>query len=111
MNPNEVNRRPLIDPLLLLLKSRRVMIALMAVSIILLAALVPPLALIRGEITLIVLTLAVALIIGYSVEDAARATRETPQPYRNAHPDTTHHVPMGRFPAKPKRTPPVRPPF
>ena len=54
-------RRPLIDPLLLLLKSRRVLVAL-------------------STLLLGLITLALAVIGGYSLEDAARAGRTTQSP-------------------------------
>src|SRR5574341_1049753 len=69
-------RRPVIDPLLLALKSRRVMVALAALLIGALTQAVPELAAVRGELLTLVVTLALAIIGGYSIEDAATAGRE-----------------------------------
>lgn len=82
MNADKTTRRPLIDPLLLLMKSRRVLIALCALLVGVLLLAVPELAPLRAEITTLVITLALALIAGYSLEDAVRAGRE-----RAAQPD------------------------
>jgi hypothetical protein len=74
-------RRPLIDPLLLALKSRRVIVALCTLGIGLLTLALPELKAVQGELLTLLITLALALITGYSVEDAARAARErTSQP-------------------------------
>ena len=69
-------RRPLIDPLLLALKSRRVIIALCALVVGLLVMAVPSLESVRGEVLTLLITLSLALIGGYSLEDAAAAGRE-----------------------------------
>ncbi|MDL1884955.1 hypothetical protein FBR01_15060 [Anaerolineae bacterium CFX8] len=69
-------RRPVIDPLLLALRSRRVMVALSALLVGALTLALPELAAVRGELLTLVITLALAVIGGYSVEDAARAGRE-----------------------------------
>src|SRR3712207_514181 len=75
--PNDKSlRRPLVDPLLLALKSRRVIIALAALLVGLLVAAVPDLGAVRDELLTLIAALALALIGGYSVEDAARAGRE-----------------------------------
>jgi hypothetical protein len=76
MADNKLLRRPIIDPLLLVLKSRRVIIALSALLVGLLMLAVPDLQPVRGEILTLVVTLALALIGGYSVEDAARIARD-----------------------------------
>lgn len=76
MNNDKTTRRPLIDLLLLLLKSRRVLIALSALIVGLLLLAVPELAPLRAEITTLVIALALALIAGYSLEDAVRAGHE-----------------------------------
>ncbi len=75
---NKQNRRPLIDPLVLVLKSRRVIVALagMAVGLLLLA--LPDLKAVQHELLALVITLSLALIGGYSVEDAATAARQAP---------------------------------
>ncbi len=78
---NEKSKRmPILDPLLLVLKSRRVLIALAALLVGLLLLAVPQLEPVRGELLTLVITLALALIGGYSVEDAAAAARQTPTP-------------------------------
>lgn len=69
-------RRPVIDPLLLALKSRRVLVALAALIIGLVALAVPEIEPVRGELLTLLATLALAVIGGYSIEDAARAGRE-----------------------------------
>ena len=69
-------RTPIIDPLLLALKSRRVLIALSALLVGVLTLAVPEVSAMRGEILTLVITLALALIGGYSIEDAATAGRE-----------------------------------
>lgn len=73
-------RRPLIDPLLLALRSRRVLVALAALLAGLLVAALPELAAVRAELLTLLITLALALIGGYSVEDAARAARTSTPP-------------------------------
>ncbi len=70
-------RRPLIDPLLLALKSRRVLVALCALLVGLLTLAIPDLKPVHGELMTLLITLALAIIGGYSLEDAARAGRET----------------------------------
>ncbi len=69
-------RRPLIDPLLLALKSRRVLVALCALVVGLLTLAIPDLQPVRAELMTLLITLALAVIGGYSLEDAARAGRE-----------------------------------
>jgi len=73
-------RRPLIDPLLLLLKSRRVLIALCALLVGLLTLALPDLKPVHNELLTLLITLALAVIGGYSLEDAARAGRDTQNP-------------------------------
>ena len=73
-------RRPLIDPLLLILKSRRVLVALCVLVVGLLTLAIPDLRAVHGELLTLLITLALAVIGGYSLEDAARAGRETPAP-------------------------------
>lgn len=75
---NKSERRPLIDPLLMALKSRRVLIAISALLVGLLVMAIPDLASLRGEILTLVITLALGVIGGYSIEDAATAARQTP---------------------------------
>lgn len=74
-------RRPILDPLLLALKSRRVLVALGALLVGLLVMAVPELAAVHTEILTLIITLALAVIGGYSLEDAAAvARRNPPQP-------------------------------
>jgi hypothetical protein len=75
-NENKSLRRPLIDPLLLALKSRRVIVALSALIVGLLTCAIPELHPLRGELLTLIITLALAVIGGYTVEDAVRAGRE-----------------------------------
>ncbi|MGB1287331.1 MAG: hypothetical protein ACPG7F_12405 [Aggregatilineales bacterium] len=74
---NKLSRRPLVDPIILALKSRRVLIALVTLLVGILISSIPELAIVRSELLTLLMTLALALIGGYSVEDAARASRET----------------------------------
>ncbi len=81
--PDVQNRRVLLDPLRLVLRSRRVVIALCALVVGVLVLTVPPLAALRGDLLSLLTALALALIGGFSLEDAARAAREAkpaPQP-------------------------------
>lgn len=71
------NRIPILDPLLLALKSRRVIVALVTLLVGVLTLAIPELTAVRGEILTLLITLALAVIGGYSVEDAARAARQT----------------------------------
>lgn len=82
MNIDKSLRRPVIDPLLLALKSRRVLIALSAVLVSLLTLAIPALQAVHGELLTLVISLALALIGGFSLEDAATAART-----RSAAPD------------------------
>lgn len=74
------NRRPIIDPLLLMLKSRRVLVALSALFVGIIFTLVPELEALRGELMTLIIALALALIGGYSVEDAAAIARQQSPP-------------------------------
>jgi hypothetical protein len=69
-------RRIILDPLLRALKSRQVLIALSAVVVALLVMALPELEAVRGELLTLVVSLALALIGGYSLSDAARIARE-----------------------------------
>jgi hypothetical protein len=73
-------RRPLIDPLLLALKSRRVLVALSALLVGLLTLAIPDLKAVHAELLTLLITLALAVIGGYSLEDAAHAARQSPAP-------------------------------
>src|SRR5262249_24428577 len=68
------------DPLLLALKSRRVIVALCTLAVGLLTCAVPAIAPIRNDILTLLITLALAVIGGYTVEDAARAGRQRTSP-------------------------------
>jgi hypothetical protein len=76
MNIDKSLRRPVIDPVLLALKSRRVIVALAALAVGLLTLAVPELVPVRNELLTLVITLALALIGGYTWEDAAHAGRD-----------------------------------
>ncbi len=77
MSENKSLRRPVIDPLLLALKSRRVVVALCALLVGLLTLAVPELVVVRGELLTLVISLALAVIAGYTVEDAAKVARDS----------------------------------
>ena len=78
------NSTPFVTPILLLLKSRKVIVSLCALLLNLLVAAAPDLAPFRGELMTVITGLALALIGGITYEDAARAGREAaaqpPQP-------------------------------
>ncbi|MGB7340375.1 MAG: hypothetical protein WBC91_15870 [Phototrophicaceae bacterium] len=74
---DKTQRRSVIDPVLLLLKSRRVLIALVSLGVSLIVMLVPQLAAFHSELLILVMTLALALIGGLSLEDAVIAARQT----------------------------------
>lgn len=76
MSENKIERRPVIDPVLLALKSRRVIVALAALIVGLLTLALPELQPVRSELLTLVITLALAVIGGYTVEDAAHAARD-----------------------------------
>jgi hypothetical protein len=76
MNIDKSLRRPVIDPVLLALKSRRFIVALAALAVGLLTLAVPELAAVRSELLTLVITLALAVIGGYTWEDAAHAGRK-----------------------------------
>ena len=76
MSEDKSLRRPVIDPVLLALKSRRVVVALSALIVGLLVLSVPELQPVRGELLTLVITLSLAVIGGYTVEDAAKAGRD-----------------------------------
>ena len=73
MSEDKSLRRPVVDPLLMALKSRRVLVALCTLIVGLLTCAVPELHPMRDEILALLVTLALAVIGGYTVEDAARA--------------------------------------
>jgi hypothetical protein len=73
-------RRPIIDPVILALKSRRVIIAISALMTGIITLAVPELNAVRIELLTLILTLALVVIGGYSIEDAARAAHQQEQP-------------------------------
>ena len=77
---DKTTRRPLIDPVLMLLKSRRVLISLVTLIVSIGIMLIPTLAPVQGEILVLIITLALALIGGYTVEDAVSIARQQPLP-------------------------------
>jgi hypothetical protein len=76
MTTPDSERRPIIDPVLLALKSRRVVVALAALLVGVLCLAVPEVQPVRDELLTLIVALALAVIGGYSLEDAARAGRE-----------------------------------
>ena len=77
MQDDKLTRTPIIDPLLLALKSRRVLVAILTLIGGVLTLAVPELAAVRDELLTLLLALGLAVIGGYSLEDAARAARDT----------------------------------
>ncbi|MEM6281180.1 MAG: hypothetical protein AAF787_03225 [Chloroflexota bacterium] len=75
---NKSQRTPIIGPLLLVLKSRRVLVAMVSLIVGFVVSVVPSLEPVQTELVVLVVTLALALIGGYSMEDAARAARSQP---------------------------------
>lgn len=75
---NKANRRTLIDPLLLMLKSRRVIIALSTLITGIIVMMVPQLQAVQNEILTLLMTLSLSLIAGLSVEDAVIASKQRP---------------------------------
>jgi hypothetical protein len=75
MNTEKNQRRPIIDPLIMALKSRRVIIAICALLVGSVTMLVPQLEAVRAELLMLLITIALAVIGGYSIEDAAHAAR------------------------------------
>lgn len=69
-------RIPILTPLLSLARSRKVLVALVAIIMSLLVAAVPTLEAVRGELFVIFVTLALVLVGGITVEDAVKVGRE-----------------------------------
>ncbi len=63
-------------PILLLLKSRKVIVSLCALAVSLIISAVPEIAPYRGELLAVITGLALALIGGIAYEDAAKAGRD-----------------------------------
>lgn len=72
---NKENRRVLIDPILLVLKSRRVIIALVSLLLSAIVLAVPSLEPLHSDLLVLVTSLALILIGGLSVEDAVIASK------------------------------------
>lgn len=75
---NKHNRKIFIDPLLLMLKSRRVLIALASLLTGFIVMGVPQLAPLHNELLILLVSLSLALIGGLSLEDAVLAAKQTP---------------------------------
>ncbi|GAB5492298.1 MAG: hypothetical protein Phog2KO_25130 [Phototrophicaceae bacterium] len=73
---NKENRRVLIDPILLVLKSRRVIIALVSLVLSIAVLAVPSLEPLHSDLLVLVTSLALILIGGLSVEDAVIASKQ-----------------------------------
>jgi len=80
MENDKLTRRPLIDPLLMALKSRRVLVALSTLVLAIILTQVPMLAPFGTELLMVLVTLSLALIGGYSLEDSARIARTAAMP-------------------------------
>lgn len=68
---------PVLGPILAMLRSRKFIIALAVLLISLLTMAIPSLAEVRGELLTLLITLGLALIGGITIEDAAKAGRDT----------------------------------
>lgn len=75
---NKQNRRVLIDPLLMILKSRRVLIAMTSLIVGLIVMAVPQLEALHNELLILVVSLSLSLIGGLSLEDAVIAAKQAP---------------------------------
>ena len=73
---NKENRRVLIDPILLVLKSRRVIIALVSLVLSIAVLAVPSLEPLHSDLLVLLTSLALILIGGLSVEDAVIASKQ-----------------------------------
>jgi len=68
--------KPIVTPILLLLKSRKFIVSLCALALNLLIAAIPDVAPLRGELMAAITGLALAVIGGIAYEDAAKAGRD-----------------------------------
>jgi len=68
-------RRPVIDPLLLALKSRRVLVAIITLIVGAVTMAIPELSAVREELLTLLISMGLAVIGGYTMEDAAREAR------------------------------------
>lgn len=75
---NKQNRRVLIDPILMVLKSRRVLIALASLFVGIVVMKVPQLEALHSELLILIVSLALSLIGGLSLEDAVIAAKQAP---------------------------------
>lgn len=75
---NKTKRRVLIDPLLMVLKSRRVLIALASLLVGVIVMTVPELEALHSELLILLISLALSLIGGISLEDAVIAAKQKP---------------------------------
>lgn len=75
---DKAQRTPILEPLVLLFKSRRFLTAVIGVLVTLLIYAVPGIESIRVELTTVFVSLALAVIGGLSWEDAAKASRDNP---------------------------------
>lgn len=80
-----LDAKPIWTPLVLLLKSRKVIVSLCALLMNLLVTALPALEPYRGELMTVITGLALALIGGIAYEDAARTAKEAA--VRSASPD------------------------
>lgn len=75
---NKQERRILIDPIMMVLRSRRVIIAIVSLIVGLLVLYVPQLEALHEELIILLVSLTLALIGGLSLEDAVIASRQVP---------------------------------
>ncbi len=75
---NKQNRRVLIDPLLMILKSRRVLIAIASLIVGMIVMTIPQLEALHDELLILVISITLSLIGGLSVEDAVLASKQVP---------------------------------
>lgn len=80
MIENKDQRRPIIDPLILLGKSRRVMLSVIKLVWVVVVLALPTLQPIAPELLFLTTVIYLALVIGLSIEDAARAARKQTLP-------------------------------
>jgi hypothetical protein len=71
-----IDAKPIMTPIALLLKSRKVIVSACALLLNLLVTAVPELEPYRGELMVVITGLALALIGGISYEDAAKTAKE-----------------------------------
>lgn len=69
-------RHPIVDSLLMALKSRRVLIASVTLLVGIITLAIPELEVVRDELLTLLITVSLVMIGGYSIKDAAFAARE-----------------------------------